>query len=175
MTEADKPQFAAALAELALLRPAGLKLTDAHFAAWWSLMRHDWTLDEFRRACATLALSCEDVVIGPQHFAQLRRKAAEQSGGEAWERVLETIRTMYVREGASIDPKTDAVVRQLGGYGHLAMMPSEDLKFRAREFQQLWQEMGEVETARAALPSVAPSKRLSGPQRATVPQLGRAQ
>jgi hypothetical protein len=154
MTDADKPGFVSALAELSLLRPAGLKLTEAHFAAWWNAMRHDWTLAEFQRACANLAQSVEDFTIGPQHFAQLRRAASEQTAGEAWARVLQTVRTMHPREGASIEPRIDAVVRQLGGYGHLAMTNSDEMHFRAKRFAELWVESGDAEEARAALPGL---------------------
>lgn len=165
MTDADKPQFVAALAELAALKP-GAALTPEQFGAWWNAMRDVWSLEEFRSACRKLAQDCE-FMPNPYHFNELRKKAAEQSAGEAWEKVLHAIRTMYVREGASVGPKTDAVVRQLGGYAHLAMMPSEDLKFRARDFQQLWADMGEVEEARAALPSAKSTLKITGPQKAS--------
>lgn len=162
MTDADKPQFVAALAELVALKP-GAALTPEQFGAWWNAMREEWTLADFRGACKRLARDCE-FMPNPYHFEQLRKKAAEQSAGEAWEKVLHAIRTMYVREGASVDPKTDAVVRQMGGYAHLALSNSEDLKFRARDFQQLWADMGKVEEARTALPS-ASTLRINGPKK----------
>lgn len=164
MTEAEKADFAAALAELALLRPAGLKLTREHYSAWWNAMRHDWTLEDFRRACAVIAQSVEDIVIGPQHFAALRKKAATETSGEAWEKVLAAIRRMNHHERVSIDPRTDAVVRQLGGYWALAMTDSDEMPWRAKAFAEQWETVGEVEEARAALPNLTGGARLTGPQ-----------
>lgn len=166
MTETDKPEFVAALAELALLRPAGLKLTSAHYAAWWNLMRQEWTLQEFKRACAKLAQSVDDYSIGPQHFAQLRKAAATDAVAEAWERVLRTIRSMHPSDAPSIDARTDRVVRAMGGYRQLAMTDSSQLHtWSVKRFAELWEELGEVAEARAVLPALAPSRRIRGPQR----------
>jgi hypothetical protein len=161
VTESDKPVFVAVLNHLAAVKP-GAKLTPEAYEGWWLAMQ-DWSIADFRRAAAQLMQTVE-FFPNPYHFNELRKKAAEQSAGEAWEKVLHAIRTMYVRDGASIDPKTDAVVRQMGGYAHLALSNSEDLKFRARDFQQLWADMGEVEEARTALPS-ASTLRINGPKK----------
>lgn len=164
MTDADKPGFVSALAELSLLRPAGLKLTEAHYAAWWNVMRADWTLPEFRAACATLAQSVDDFTIGPQHFAQLRKKAADTTPAEAWERVCQLVRMGSEAERNALPERIQRVVRAMGGWRHLEMGETATRHFREKRFCELWEELGEADEARQALPSVAARAGLTGPQ-----------
>lgn len=164
MTEADKSGFVAALAELSLLRPAGLKLTEAHYVAWWNAMRGGWTLQEFRAACATLAQSVDDFTIGPQHFAQLRKKAADTTPAEAWEKVCQLVRAGSDTDRNRVAPRIQRVVRAMGGWRHLEMGETATRHFREKRFCELWEELGEADEARLALPSVAARAGLTGPQ-----------
>lgn len=166
METTDFQRFKAVMAGMA--RVFGAEIDKPLLDGYWLALR-DWQIADFESAAAHLMANSK-FMPKPADFNELRKKAAEQSAGEAWEKVLHTIRTMYVREGARVDPKTDAVVRQMGGYAHLALMPSEDLKFRARDFQTLWADMGEVEEARTALPSVS-TLRITGPQSASFGRL----
>lgn len=168
MNTGDKAKFLATLNGLAAMKP-GAKLTPESLDLWW-LTLIDWSIEEFQAAANQLARTVE-FFPNPYHFHQLRKTALETSSGEAWAKVLEAVRTMNPREGAKVDPKIDAVVRQMGGYGHLACMTSEEMPWRQKRFTELWGEQGEVEQAQAALPN-ASGKRLSGPQR-IVPQVTR--
>lgn len=161
MRDADKPAFVAILNQLAAIKPGG-KLTQEAYEGWWMAMM-DWPIEEFRKAAAHLARTVE-FFPNPFHFDQLRRTAAEQTAGDAWALVLAKVRTISPRETASVTPKIDAVVRQMGGYGHLACMTQEDLPHRQRRFTELWAECGEVEEAQRVLPSAA---RLTGPRKAS--------
>lgn len=160
METTDFQRFKAVMAGMA--RVFGAEIDKPLLDGYWLALR-DWQIADFEGAAAHL-MGSSKFMPRPADFNELRKKASEQSAGEAWEKVLKAIRTMYVREGASVDAKTDAVVRQMGGYAHLALMPSEDLKFRARDFQTLWADMGEVEEARTALPNLTGGAKLSGPQ-----------
>lgn len=166
MQTTDFQRFKAVMAGMA--RVFSTEIDKPLLDGYWLALR-DWEIADFEGAAAHLMANSK-FMPKPADFNELRKKAAEQSAGEAWEKVLHAIRTMYVREGASVDPKTDAVVRQMGGYAHLALSNSEDLKFRARDFQQLWADMGEVEEARTALPS-ASTLRITGPQGASFGRL----
>lgn len=151
MRDADKPDFLRILNGLAAIKP-GAKLTPEGLDLWWMAMA-DWTLADFRDAASHIARTVE-FFPNPFHFDQLKRTALEQTAGDAWALVLAKVRTMSPRETASIDPRIDRVVRQMGGYGHLACMTQEDLPHRARRFQELWADCGEHEEARAALPNL---------------------
>jgi hypothetical protein len=168
MRDADKPNFLRILNGLAAVKP-GAKLTPESLDLWWITMV-DWSLDEFRAAASHLARTVE-FFPNPFHFDQLRRTAAEQTAGDAWAQVLAKVRTMSPRESATVAPRIDAVVRQMGGYGHLACMTQEDIPHRARRFAELWVECGEVEEAQRVLPTAA---RLTGPRKAAV-QIARQQ
>jgi len=137
--------------------------------AYW-LALGDWSLTEFERAASHL-LANATFMPKPVEFNNLRRRAVETSAGDAWALVLEKVRTMLPRESASVDAKTDAVVRQMGGYQHLCTMTSDELPWRMKRFTELWADMGEVEEARIALPS-AGGKRIGGPAK-VVPQVTR--
>lgn len=161
MTDADKPEFLRILNGLAAVKP-GAKLTPEGLHLWWIAMA-EWSLPEFIAAASHIARTVE-FFPNPFHFDQLRRTAAEQTAGDAWALVLAKVRTISPRETASVTPKIDAVVRQMGGYGHLACMTQEDLPHRQRRFTELWAECGEVEEAQRVLPSAA---RLTGPRKAS--------
>ena len=154
MTETDKPAFVSALTELSLLRPA-LKLTESHYAAWWNIMHRDWSLSEFQDAARQLAQTCDDITIGPQHFGKLRKQAGEQACGDAWAAVVQVNR--YSRTGREhlLTPRIERIVAAMGGWSALAMTRTEELPFREKRFRELWDEFGEVERARVALPYVA--------------------
>jgi hypothetical protein len=129
--------------------------------AYWLALK-SWPLDEFEAAAAHL-LANSQFMPKPADFNQLRKTAGEHSAGEAWAKVLHTIRTMNPWEAMpSVDPKTDAVVCQLGGYRALAMTKSDDMHWREKRFAELWEDAGEVVEARKALPATA--ARLTGPQ-----------
>lgn len=164
MRDADKPEFVAVLNGLAAVKP-GAKLTPEALDLWWIALA-GWSLAEFKAAAGHLALTVE-FFPNPFHFEQLRRTAIEQTAGDAWAKVLETIRTMHPREGASIDAKTDRVVRNMGGYLHLACMTTDELQWRQKRFNELWAECGETEEAQAVLPHLAASRLLAETKRLT--------
>lgn len=140
--------------------------------AYW-LALHDWTLEDFEGAASKLMQTAE-FMPKPAAFTALRRTAISDSAGEAWVQVLDKIRRISPRESATINPKIDAVVRQMGGYGHLAGTNSDQLDWMAKRFRELWAEAGEVEEARLALPS-AGGFRVTGPKSAasSLPRLSR--
>jgi hypothetical protein len=167
MTDDEKPHFVAALAELASLKPAA-KLTALQYAAWWSAMRTTWTLQAFREACAHLA-SAVEFMPSPFHFEQLR-KASEETAAEVWPRVLAFVRSGEYRYGAQLEGRAHRAVIAMGGYDALGMAETKDTHFREKRFAEIWEELGDVENARAALPhlaDVAPpdQRRVAGPQR----------
>jgi hypothetical protein len=162
MTDAEKPDFVSALATLAALKP-GAALTKEQFTAWWMLMRSSWTLAEFQEACRKLAEDSE-FMPNPYHFAQLRKKAADTTPAEAWEKVCQLVRAGSDTDRNSVAPRILRVVRAMGGWRHLEMGETATRHFREKRFCELWEELGEADEARLALPSVAARAGLTGPQ-----------
>jgi len=151
MSEVDKRAFAAALAELAMLKRT--ELTSTAYAAWWSAMRSEWCIDDFRSACRQLAKECQ-FFPSPFEFEQLR-KAAGQTGADAWTAVLANLRRGAYRNGNTVGGRTDRVIAVMGGYAALGFASSGELHFRERRIAELWAELDEAETARAALSGLA--------------------
>ena len=158
MTESEKPAFVAALAELALLKPPKT-FTSEEYLAWWNQLRGEWTLTDFRAACRKFANELE-WFPGLFHFAQLRRRAAEQCAAEAWTRVLVCVRRGDYRRGVTVGGRADRVVAVLGGYDALGMSNSADIHFREKRFAELWEEIGDVVEARKALPNASAPLRI---------------
>lgn len=156
MTPADKPEFVKIIVGLAALKP-GKPLTDEGVVLFWSAMQ-DWSIEEFRAAANHLAKSVE-FMPNPYHFEQLR-KASEPTPGEAWAQVRGKLKHIGPHDRVSISPRIDRVVAAMGGYHALAMSNSDAMPFREKRFAELWEEMGEADEIRAALPSVA---RITGP------------
>jgi hypothetical protein len=159
MTDADKPGFVAALAELASLK-AGAKLTVEQYGAWWNAMRGVWTLDDFRDACARLSREVE-FMPNPFHFEQLR-KAARLTSGEAWALVRQAAR---VGAPCPADPDIAAAVLALGGMRAIGMTHSDQMPFLERRFAEHYESIADSENIREEMPRIAGgSRRLIGVQ-----------
>lgn len=113
---------------------------------YWLALR-DWTLPEFESATALLMASAQ-FMPRPADYAQMRR-AAEPTAAEAWAKVLAKVRTMSRYELVKIDPRIDAVVAQLGGYGTLMSMTTDQTPWIAKRFSELWSDAATAESARA--------------------------
>lgn len=163
--EAEKPMFAAALNELAAIKP-GAKLTLEAYEGWWNALRH-WDLEDFRRACAQLSRTVE-FMPNPFHFEQLR-KAGDTTAAEHWARALAHAAQLptyggYLQEEPSGDPHLDAVVRTIGGYKAIAGASERDLQFMATRFAENFESVTDAEETRLALPQLTGGPRLSGPR-----------
>lgn len=152
MTPEERPAFVATLVGLAAIKP-GVKFTAEAFEIYWAALQ-DWDLAEFKAAAAQLSKSVE-FIPNPYHFEQLR-KAAGETPAEAWTRVLAAIRTAYPDQRISVDPRIDRIVRAMGGYRALALAEAQTTHWRAKQFAELWDQFGEADEARLALPSLAP-------------------
>lgn len=157
MTDNEKPRFAAALAELSLLKH-GAKLTTDAYDAWWNAMRGKWTLEAFQAACARLRDNCE-YMPNPFHFEQLRKGALE-THGEAWTRALAHAKSLpvsggYLQEKPTGDVELDAVVRAIGGYKAIANATERDLQFMAKRFEEHHETIREALNIRDQFPALA--------------------
>lgn len=161
MVERDKPAFVAVLNGLAAIKP-GAKLTAESLDIWWSAMR-DWQLSDFRAAAAHLVRTIE-FFPSPYHFEQLRRVGG-QTAAEAWAQVLQNVRRGEYRTGVTVGGRADRVVRAMGGYHVLGMCNSAEIHFRERRFAEIWEQLGEAEEVRAALPNLAPPGEAKSAQR----------
>jgi hypothetical protein len=171
MVERDKPAFLAVLNGIAAIKP-NAKLTPESLDVWWAAMR-DWSLTDFRAAASHLIRTAE-FFPSPYHFEQLR-KAGGQTAAEAWTVVIENVRRGAYRSGVTVGGRADRVVRAMGGYAVLGMSNPADTHYRERRFAELWEQLGEAEEVRAALPDLAASGRASAVQleelQASIPQL----
>lgn len=163
MQPADRIEFVKILNGLALTKPGTTKLAPEALNLWWNSMQ-DWSIDEFRSAANHLARAVE-FMPNPYHFEQLR-KAGHETAGEAWQQVREMLPRLNWHERVSISPRVDRVVRAMGGYQALALTNTDNMPFREKRFRELWEELGDAEEARIALPSSAGRNCLTGPQSA---------
>ena len=158
MNEADKPEFVAALTELAALKP-GAKLTPESYVAWWNAMQ-PWDIVDFCDACARLRDSME-FMPNPYHFEQLR-KAGRTTSGEAWAEVLRIVRSGEFRQanGQSTNPLIRATVRAIGGYEAVAMSNTGSTHFLEKRFAEHFESITDAEDTREAVPQLAGPSRL---------------
>lgn len=157
MLDADRPAFAAALNELAVLKPGAPKLTAVHLDAWWNAMRDKWSLDAFRQACAKLRDGVE-FMPNPFHFEQLR-KSLMRTCGEAWSQALEHAKTLsvsggFLQERESGDELLDRAAHAIGGFKAIASAGGRDLQFLEKRFCEHYEDIATSVDARLALPQV---------------------
>lgn len=162
MLPSDKPQFLKVLNGMAAMRKA--QLLPEVLDLWWACMSA-WTIEDFK-AAAVHVLKSSEFMPTPKDFEDLR-KAGEPTAGEAWARVLESVRNgSYRWEGCAgrslhsgFAPPTDALtaasVRAIGGYEAIAMHEEATLHFLERRFCEHYAAIGEREQVREALPQIA--------------------
>ena len=109
----------------------GRQLSAPALELYWNAMQ-GWTIDEFRAAANVLIRTCEYMPT-PKDFESLRT-AARPTKGEAWAAVLQHLRGAYRVGGLS--PEIDRAVHALGGYRHLAMMPTDQLTWQEKRFAE---------------------------------------
>ena len=160
MTPEDKPEFARILIAMASIKPGG-KITAEALELHWSCLQ-DWPLNEFKSAAAHLAKS-EEFMPNPFHFERLR-KQSQLTAGEAWTSVRAVLRTLNRYERTTISPRIDRVVAAMGGYVALSQSDSDEMHFREKRFAELWEELGDAEEVRVALPFLEPQRQVSGPR-----------
>jgi hypothetical protein len=109
-------------------------------------MRH-WTLADFQLAAGHLLRTCEFMPT-PADFENLR-KAAQPTGGEAWEMVL--------RNQAAPGSRAMRAAEIVGGRYYITHCDIErDLPHVQRRFLEIYDELTDVDEVREALPQIAP-------------------
>ena len=148
MNDSHKLEFSRILSGMAEIR--GKPLSREALSMYW-LALADWDIQEFRDAAKYL-LNHSQFMPSPYDFEQLRKKASEETAGEAWEQVRRAIRHRHHTDRTSISPKVDKLVRMMGGYDALGMTNSDEMVWREKKFFELWETESDAEEVRQALP-----------------------
>ena len=135
MIDSDKTEFAAILSGMAEVR--GKPMSNAALKMYW-LALADWSMADFRAAALHL-LKTTQFMPTPYDFHQLRK--VDSSGIDAWAKVRAIIRTRRPDDVTHIDPKTDRIVRAMGGYTQLGMTNTDDMHWREKRFLELWESL----------------------------------
>lgn len=152
MTDSEKEAFCELVGAMAVVygRPADSAL----FAGWWLSMR-DWSLAEFSQAASQVMKTTKFMPV-PADFANLRR-AAQITGSEAWKIALK--RCLNWRNARDTTDLIDRAVNGVGGYRAIAMADVESaLPHLERRFKAAYDEIGEAEEVRKALPNLCPDE-----------------
>lgn len=174
MTAHDYDAFIGVVMGFAELK--GKQLSAPAIELYWRAMQR-WDIEDFKRAAEHLLRTCEFMPT-PKDFEDLR-KAGRQTAGEAWARVLDFVRKGYYRwddgsvsmrqnfEKPRLDDLTERAVAALGGYGVIAMSPSDRTHFLERRFAEHYESLEDAKDIREAVPQIAFDlrRRLEGPTR----------
>lgn len=152
MQQADFQRFHAVMAGIAKVYER--ELDGVLLDAYWLVLR-DWSLEEFERAAAHLMGSSE-FMPRPAAFNALRNTARQRTASEAW-----------FTMGTSDDERANRAMRIATQGRYIGHVPLEELQWVQKRFEQVYDELADVEDARAALLTHADSKRING---ATVTQ-----
>ena len=126
----------------------GKQLSAPAIELYWRAMQH-WPIDEFRRAAEHLIKTCEWFPV-PKHFEDLR-KESRATASEAWARVMSHCEEFWRSGNGCGDRQADTVVRMLGGYATIALMPRDKLTFIERRFCEHYQQLEDAVATREAL------------------------
>jgi hypothetical protein len=157
MQQTDFESFRSRMAAMARLFNADL---DAALLDLYWLALRDWSLADFEGAVAHLLVTSK-FMPKPADFSELRKQAGI-SAAEACAEVFRLVQWGYAQERERLPAKALHVVALMGGWNALEMAESSTRHFREKKFCDLWDEVGEIDSARHALPSAAP--RISSPR-----------
>jgi hypothetical protein len=150
MQKPDRAEFLKVLNGMAAMKR--VHLTEEAIDLWWECMR-SWELGDFKLV-ATELMRTSKWMAEPFDFEQFKRKF-EMTSGEAWTLVLEHVRSSaWEKQSALGDARIDSVVRMLGGWRSIAMSQSDSLHFLEKRFAEHYATVGDVFTARHALPGL---------------------
>ncbi len=146
MTPADRTRFGQALGVLAV--NLGHELTDAEVNAYWDTLR-DLPISAVEAACFDLRASAT-FWPKPSEIIKLTQQSESRRADYAWGEVVHACRN--VRTAAHPDPVVEAIVKDLGGWGHLGRdLSARDLGFKAKEFRRMYLAAKADEAARERL------------------------
>lgn len=143
MRPTDRAEFVKTMNGLAAIK--GKELTPEALSLWWSAMSA-WSIDDFKAAASHLVTKCQFMPT-PYDFAQLRR-AHDLTSAEAWSDVL---------SGKQLDPASRAfrAAQLMGGQQAIRRADVErDLPHIQRRFLEAYEDLGDVEETREALPDM---------------------
>ena len=106
--------------------------------AYWLALR-DWTLDEFQGAAAKL-MQTHKFMPRPADFYEIRSKARNLTAAEAW-----------FTMGKSDDPRANRAMHIAAQGRYVGHIPLDELPWVQKRFIEVYDELSDVEEARAAL------------------------
>lgn len=147
----ERPEFLKVLIGLAAIKPGCGELTDEALDLWWASMS-SWSLVDFKKAAAHLIASCE-FMPSPYHFEQLRR-AGEKTPSEAWAIALRACRD-WSDPSKLPSGRIARAAACVGGFRAIGFTDIKELPWVQKRFIEAYEELGDVEPVRYALPSIA--------------------
>lgn len=150
MQPTDRVEFVRVLNGLAAIKR--VDLTPEAIDLWWSAMSR-WSIDDFKAAASHL-VSSSQFMPSPYDFQQLR-SAGQLTAGEAWASV---VGGDQLETGSRIARAAMIV----GGQRHIRHADVvKDLPFLRNRFMEVYDSLGDVDSAREALPEVVSVKALN--------------
>jgi hypothetical protein len=123
----------------------GRQLSGPALELYWNAMQ-DWSLEEFKHAANALLKSSEFMPT-PKDFHDLRKKMLP-SAAEAW----------GLKESDPLAKRALAIATQGRYWGHI---PLDELQWVQKRFLDVYEELRDVEDARATAPMLAPPEHRS--------------
>lgn len=136
MQQADFKRFHAVMTGMAKLYER--ELDNVLLDAYWLALR-DWRLEDFERASGQL-MRTNKFMPRPADYNELRQAATKQLASEAW-----------FTSGSSDDPRANRAMKIATQGRYVGHIPVDELPFVQRRFMEVYDELSDVDEARAAL------------------------
>lgn len=136
MQQADFKRFHAVMAGMAKLYER--ELDNILLDAYWLALR-DWPFEEFQAAAARL-MQTSEFMPRPAAFNALRESARKQLAAEAW-----------FTKGTSDNPRANRAMKIATQGRYIGHIPVDELPWVQKRFIETYEDLSDVEEARAAL------------------------
>lgn len=151
MIPADRKAFLEVVVGFAELR--GKVLSAAALELYWRSMQA-WSIEDFR-AAATRLVKTSEFMPTPKQFEDLRR-ASQPTGGEVFAGIRQWLEysPLGYRIKASTPRRIACSLAAIGGAQGYAMCDADKLHFLEKRFCEHYEQIGEAEDTREALPQI---------------------
>jgi hypothetical protein len=136
MTKQDKKRFLMAMRGLEEVFSPDRPVSDEKKMLYFRVFR-DWTIEQFEQACVNI-IKTKKISTFPLP-AELKDAVAGDRGLKAWLITQEAVfRYGHNRSVQFPDPVIHSVIDAMGGWVNFCMIPTEELKWKQKEFERLY-------------------------------------
>lgn len=139
MVESDRKQFAALMVALSEIFDGGKELSKERIQLYWLALK-EYTIEQVQQAASDIIRErVYPSLPKPAEIIEAIRGKESDRATMAWLEVIYALRRIGTYESVRFsNPAIHAVIEHMGGWPEMGNMPTEEEKWKQREFEKLY-------------------------------------